>query len=322
MAKTKNKTLKNKTDEIAKATVCIDFGNGDVKVMAQLPNASKWNRFSFPSFIAETEPTSASALTVISDDGLKTYAVGEPARDLPLSRTGAAVGKKAEFSNVLFLHALRQVFGVPDKDVHCDVIFTAPSVKEYGDEMVERLENRHHVQIPSNEFVPGSHVQNYVVEVHRAIPMLEGHLGVFSVASKHGSPVWAVDIGNRTINVTKVGADGGILERRVFDESGVYFLAQAIADDGLLAPELKTPKPQQVIDVLFSPDESTAIKIAPALTATLAPILDFIDDSPRYLIGGGALLPGAVALLDAEVVSDPQWSNISEIARLSAQVLG
>lgn len=321
MKTTQIKPLKNNTAETAKATVVIDFGNGEVKVMAQMPKTTKWRRYHFPSYVAEVEATSSQALTVISDTGLKSFLVGAVAKDYPNARTGVNAEKKAEFSNVLFLHALRQVFGIPTDTVHCDLIFTAPSVATYGEEMIARLCKCHHVQIPASQYVPGSVIQNYVVEVHRAVPMLEGHLG-YTAAAKHlTAPIWVIDVGNRTSIATLVAPDGDILQRRPFDESGVWAIADRLVSAEILP--LKTPSTQQVIDYLFTADASVSETIAPAITASVTDLLTFIGNSSadRYLIGGGAQLPGIETVLGAKSVKDPQWANVKAIAELAEEIL-
>lgn len=308
------KPQKNNTAKNAKALVVIDFGNGDVKVKAQLPGSAKWANYLFPSHVAEAAQPSKQCLTLITDNGLKNYLVGDVAQDVPCSRTGSTAGRKAEISPALFLHAMRLVFGDVEGEVHCDVIFTAPSVAQYGAEMVSKLQKRHHIQVPRSQYVPGSKAKNYVVAVHAAIPMLEGHLGFAAAGKALKAPIWLFDCGNRTINVTKVDTDGDIITRRPFDACGIHAIADRIVAGELLGERLKTPSTQAVIDYLFShPDADTLDAVAPALSACVGEALNFVDDDcDRYVIGGGA--PIVAGALSATAGKEPRWANVNAIA--------
>ena len=106
--------------------------------------------------------------------------------------------------------------------------------------------------MPVDAEVIGSKPQRYAVHIHSATPQLEGYQAFAAVRSKlKGESAYLIDIGNRTVLVTQVSASGRILNRRPFDECGVYGIADRIVSRESLAAQLKTPRPQQVIDYLL-----------------------------------------------------------------------
>ena len=69
-------------------------------------------------------------------------------------------------------------------------------------------------------------------------------------------------------------------------------------------------------------DDRLISQIAPDVAACVGEVLAAItDDSPRYLIGGGANLPGIETTLSAKAVKNPQWANLTALADAADQLL-
>ena len=325
IATLKAKQVKNCTSPTAKALVLIDLGNGDVKALGKLRGTDKFVRCRFPSHVAIAPYANSDCLTVITVDGPQSYLVGEHAAAIACSRTGQSADGKVRNARLLLFHALRQMFGTAE-DIHADVIFTSPSVKSYGPAIVSQIIGRHPVEIPADAEVIGSQSQPFAVHIHSATPQLEGYQAFAAVRSKlKGEFAYLIDIGNRTVLVTQVSASGRILNRRPFDECGVYSIADRIVSRESLAAQLKTPSPQQVIDFLLDKKHSAemAAQIAPEVSASLAEPLAFIgdDSAPRFILGGGAKLPGIEQSVSGKPLKNPQWANLEALAEVSDELL-
>ncbi|MEL7520009.1 MAG: hypothetical protein AAGJ80_00065 [Cyanobacteria bacterium J06553_1] len=314
------KPLKNETTPQAKTLVVIDLGNGQVQALIRLPGAAKFERVSFPSYVAETEQSNSDCLRIVSGKALKAYLVGEHAAAVPMSHTGLDENGKAANAKLLVLHALRLAFGDEIKAIHCDVIFTSPSNKAYGSDISKQLQDVHPVTIPADAEVIGSEAKTYTVVIHRAIPLLEGHYAFTALKLK--GDAWILDVGNRTLIATKVSSKGRILKRDYFGGCGVRGLAERITARESLSAQMKEHTPEKVIDFLFS-GEDVSEAIAADVSACIAETLAFIgdDDSPRHLIGGGAGIPGMAGALGGKVAKNSQWINIQSLADASQQIL-
>ena len=321
----KAKQVKNCTSPTAKALVLIDLGNGDVKALGKMNGTDKFVRCRFPSHVALAPDANSSCLSVMTADGLQSYLVGDHAAEIACSRTGQSADGKVKNARLLLFHALRQMFGTAE-DIHADVIFTSPSVKSYGPAIVSQIIGRHPVEIPADAEVIGSKPQCFAVHIHTATPQLEGYQAFAAIRSKlKGESACLIDIGNRTVLVTQVSASGRILNRRPFDECGVYSIADRIVSRESLATQLKTPRPQQVIDFLLDDKPTAEITdlIAPDLSANLAEALAFIGDdtAQRFILGGGAKLPGIEQVLGGKAIKHPQWANLEALAEVSGELL-
>jgi len=321
----KVKQVKNCTSSTAKALVLIDLGNGDVKALGKLNGTDKFVRCRFPSHVAIAPNANSDCLAVLTANSLQPYLVGEPAADIACTRTGQSADGKVKNARLLLFHALRQMFGTA-ADIHADVIFTSPSVKSYGPAIVSQIIGRHPVEVPADAEVIGSKPQRYAVHIHSATPQLEGYQAFAAVRTKlKGESAYLIDIGNRTVLVTQVSASGRILNRRPFDECGVYGIADRIVSRESLAAQLKTPRPQQVIDYLLDQKHDPAIaeQIAGDLSASLAEAIAFIgnDSSQRFILGGGAKLPGIEQIVGGKALKHPQWANLEALAEVSDELL-
>ncbi|MEM9949112.1 MAG: hypothetical protein AAF810_24020 [Cyanobacteria bacterium P01_D01_bin.36] len=190
------------------------------------------------------------------------------------------------------IHALRMAFGDTSQSVHVEVIFTSPINKVYGSEISQRLTGVTAITVPSDAEVIGSKAKQFTIVVHRSIPHLEGHYAFSQLNLKQDS--WIVDCGNRTLIETLVSPAGRILNRQYFGGAGVLGLAQKITQSESLAAPIAEPTAQRVIDTLFSSGAGKfADDIAADTSATIAEPLAFMtEDCSRFLIGGGATVPG------------------------------
>ena len=319
---TKPKTLKTESTPQCKTLVVIDLGNGQVKALIKPYGAAKFWPVSFPSYVAKTEQSHSDCLRILNAKALETYLVGDRAASIPLSHTGRDESGKAANAKLLLIHTLRLAFGTA-QNIHCDVIFTSPSNKAYGSEISAQLTGVHPVTIPADSDVIGSEAQTFTVVVHRAIAQLEGHYAFNSLRLKKDS--WLIDCGNRTMIATKVAPSGRILKRQYFGGAGVRGLAERITARESLAAEFKEHTPEKVIGFILSkPPATVSDAIAADVSATTAEALAFIGDdgAPRFLIGGGAGVPGLAEHLSAKPAKNPQWINIQSLADISAQILG
>ena len=317
----KPKSFKAESSPALKTRVVLDLGNGQVKALLLAPGAKRWERVSFPSYAAETERSDSSCVKIYTPDGFKNYLVGEDAAAIPMSHTGKSEAGKSENARLLLIHALRLAFGDDAAAIHCEVIFTSPSNKAYGSDISAQLQNVHPVTIPADAEVIGSEAKSFTVTVHRAVPQLEGHYAFTSLNLKKDS--WIVDCGNRTMIATKVKPNGAIIKRSYFGGCGVRGIAESITANESLTAHFQEHTPERVIDFLFENDGADIeAAIAPDVQRATGKAIAFLDDAPRYLIGGGADVPGLAELIGATVPKNSQWVNIQALADISAQILG
>ena len=318
-ATTTPKKALNPSAPMDRALCVIDLGNGQVKALIKAPG-SDFKRISFPSFVASPSIASSDCIQFEECDRIQTYLVGERAAVMPGSNTGASEHGKSINAKALLIHALRLAFGDECKSIHCDVIFTSPSNKVYGSDISQRLTGVTPVTVPADSEVIGSQPKQFTVVVHRAIPQLEGHYAFTQLKLKRDS--WVIDCGNRTMIATLVSPTGRILRRQYFGDAGVQALTQSITRSESLSHLLAEPTPQKVMDVLFS-GKDVVSAIAADVDAVTAEVALFIgiDDAPRFLIGGGARVPGLDTALNAKVAKNAQWLNIESLAAVSAQIL-
>ncbi len=320
----KQPQVTNATAQTARATVLIDLGNGDVNAMCRMPGTEKWVTTQFPSHVTTTPDSNSDCLTLATASGFKNFFVGKHAQAHPCSRTGSSAEGKVINARALLVHALRQMIGFDGDPIHADVIFTSPSVKAYGPQIAEQLTGRHSVSIPADAEVIGSRPTHHSVSVHTAIPQLEGYQAFKHIQSKVKGHAYLIDIGNRTILLTQVSETGRILKRRAFDACGVYNLAERIVYRDSLAPQLKTPSPQSAIAYLLDQKHGQEVieQIAPDVAACVGEVLAAMDDDcARYIIGGGAKLPGIEQTLKAKAIKNPQWANLTALADAADQLL-
>lgn len=311
------------TTPTARATVLIDLGNGDVKAMSQLPGSDKWEKCKFPSHVAESPGANSDCLRLVTSDGDKDYLVGEFAADIVCSQTGRTAVGKIENARPLLLYAIHKLIGFSKMPLHVDVIFTSPSVKSYGPQIVQQLQKSHWVRTPADAEVIGSTESETVINVHLAIPQLEGYQAFSYVQSKVKDHAYIMDIGSRTVLLTKVSETGRILARTPFDSCGVQAIAQRIRDGEALAQYMHTPSIQTIIDFLLDRNHDDIVKdeIAPHILACMGEILETAGDSPKFIIGGGAKLPGIQKLIGGKTIKSPQWANLTALSVVADELI-
>ncbi|PZO47085.1 MAG: hypothetical protein DCF15_19525 [Phormidesmis priestleyi] len=186
------KTLKTEGLPSSKALVFIDLGNGFVKVLIRPHGSTKFERVSFPSYVAQTDESNSDCLRILQGQSLTTYKIGAGAANTPQSHTGQNETGKVSNAKLLLLHALRLAFGT-GQNIHADVIFTSPSNKAYGSDISAQLTGVHPVTIPADVEVIGSEAKTFTAVVHRAVPMLEGHYAFSQLKLKAEiRPIWGM----------------------------------------------------------------------------------------------------------------------------------
>ena len=314
----KPKTLPSEGIPSAKALAVIDLGNGQVKALIRAHGATRFERVSFPSYVAETQESHSDCLKIYGNGSFKNYLVGAAAAEVPMSHTGKHEDGKADNALILVAHALRLAFGT-SANIHADVVFTTPSNKAYKAAVTAKLEGVHNVCTPADAEVLGSEAVGQTIVIHKAVGMLEGYQAYAALPMKQDS--WLIDVGNRTVICTKVSADTGRpLKRDYFGGCGVRGLAESICQGESLSAHMKEHTPERVIDFLFSAD-CTAADIAQDLQRCIAKAIAFIDDAPRFVLGGGAALPGMAEALNAKAIKNAQWANIIAIAQAAEEII-
>lgn len=314
----KPKTLKSEGIPTAKSLAVIDLGNGQVKALIRAHGSTKFERVSFPSYVAETQESHSDCLKIYGDGTFKNYLVGAAAAEVPMSHTGKTEHGKANNAKILVTHALRLAFG-HTANIHCDVIFTTPSNKAYKADVTGQLEGVHNVGTPADADVTGSEAVTQTIVIHKAIAMLEGYQAYKFLNLKTDS--WLIDVGNRTVICSKISAESGRpLKRQYFGGCGVRGLAESLCQSEGLAAHMKEHTPERVIDFLFS-DECPSDEIASDLSQCIATALNFVDDAPRFVIGGGAAVPGMAEALNAKLAKDAQWINIKALAAAAEEII-
>ena len=316
----KPKTLKSEGIPSAKALAVVDLGNGQVKALIRPHGSSKFERVSFPSYVAETQESHSDCLKIYGAGSFKNYLVGHAAAEVPMSHTGKSEDGKADNALTLVAHALRLAFGT-STNIHADVVFTTPSNKSYKAAVTAKLEGVHNVGTPADADVIGSEAVTQTIVIHKAVGLLEGYQAYKAMNLKQDS--WLIDVGNRTIICSKISADTGRpLKRDYFGGCGVRGLAESICQREALSAHFKEHTPERVIDFLFSAD-CTAADICPDVQRCIARALHFIgdDDAPRFVLGGGAVVPGMAEALNAKAVKNAQWANIKAISDAAEEIL-
>ncbi len=298
---------------VLKSLVIIDFGNGDVKAFYRSPRTDEWEMVKFPSLVAKLSEPQPGCFKL----GDQLYLVGDDAQRATCIRTGASDRGKIDNALPLLVHALRCVVG-EGLSVNTDLIFTSPSVKQYGSAITETIKGRHEISTPADELSMIAE-RHQVFTVGKAAAQLEGHRAIELIKSEVDSRALLVDVGNRTIITTLVEKSGRIISRKAFDSCGVRGIASRIVTAESLAgvDGLKlTPSEDDVISFLFSKKGRKAKEhIRPQVMACVGEVLNYIHESavscPVFLLGGGAELPGLPKILGGKVISDPQWATVN-----------
>ncbi|MEN8443384.1 MAG: hypothetical protein ABG776_00060 [Cyanobacteria bacterium J06555_13] len=296
-----------------KSLSIIDLGNGDVKVLYRKPGVDAWETIKFPSLVAKLSEPQPGCFQVAG----QLYLVGEDAKQAICTRTGASDRGKIDNALPLLVYALRSLVG-EGLSVNTDLIFTSPSVKQYGRAIQEIVEGSHVVVTPADELAMISQ-REQTFTVGTVAAQLEGHRAIELVKAEIEDRALLVDVGNRTVLVSLVDKTGRIISRKAFDACGVRGIASRIVTAESLAgvDGLKlTPSEDDVMAFLFSKKGRKAKDlILPQVMACVSEALAYINDvaasSPVFLLGGGAQLPGLTKVLGGKVIDDPQWATVN-----------
>ena len=314
----KKPTADKLTGHTARATLCIDLGNDQVKAILTLPNGAV-ERCKFPSRVQEVQQGSSSCL---QDSDERLYLVGTDAS--PYARTGKLRTGKVDNAKLLTLHAIRLLTGFTINPFNTDVIYTTPSNKQFGAEVTDKLQRSHFVGVPSDPGVIGSRSYDLMVVVHRAVSQLEGYQSHTLILDKlKGTSAWLLDIGGGTVIATEFNQAGRILQRSAFNDAGVHALAVSLQSTEALAAFLpKLPSLEEVTEFLFTNKDKRAQAIViDALRSVIAPAIQRIPaGSQVFLCGGGAGIRG-ISAIGKPVSKNPQWANIEAVAAVSSQIL-
>lgn len=310
--------------------VVIDLGNGEVKAKIKQGNSPDWISSNFPSVIAENFP---NGFTVNN----RKVVVGAEATRLRCDSTGNSDTGKIDNALPLLMQVIKDTVGF-DRPLNLNVVFSCPSVKEYGQEIKNQIQGIHTVTIEGDELNLIPELKQRV-QVSTVVAQLEGH-HAGRVLKGNGKKV-IIDIGNRTVIATCVNEKGGIVSpfRQVFNNCGVQSIANKISGtDAALknlpdAPML--PKPQTVIDYLmdtkFSKDGKAEVanRISPFLGACLDEVAKWANQATGakgsiHLIGGGAKLPGVSNLFGTgtKTAKDCSWSTVDGLVELADDLIG
>ena len=240
-----------------RATLCIDLGNDEVKSLLQLPGSDEWERVQFPSRVQQVSSEQANS-SCIQLSGGNVYLVGNEAN--VNSRTGQARDGKVTNAAVLTLHAIRLLTGFTINPFNCQVIFTTPSNKQFGSDVIEKLQRSHYVTLPADPGVIGSREQNVCIIIHKAVSQLEGYQSHSLVLDRlKGSDAWLLDIGGGTVIATQFNSAGRILNRSAHNLAGVHAVAESLLIDEALSHWLpKLPTIAEITEFLFTTKDKQA----------------------------------------------------------------
>lgn len=320
-------TARDTTSHSARALVTIDLGNGEVKAAVRMPGTAGWISTKFDSTVRVARENESNSIRLATDGGFIFYAVGEKSSTSERDRTGRTKEGKVENARALLIHALRQVIEPKHgATIHADVIFTSPSNAAYRQRIIDELQGTHSVMVPAAETDLDAQDLYFSANIHNAFGQLEGLRAVHLLSAEIKGNAYLIDVGHRTILVTKVNGKGAIQDkdRRLFDDRGVAFIAEEINRRELLHPAMCF-SPLDVIAAMFDRKQKKAVQsaIAPVLEEVLSEVEAALSDdgAARYVIGGGAALPGAAKYLKAQAVENAQWASLHGLAAVADKVI-
>jgi len=315
--------VRDTTSQAARALVCIDLGNGDVKAVVRMPGVDSWVPTKFASTVCSN---AASTFSVATADGKKTFSVGNDSALADSHRTGQTKDGKVENALPLLIHAIRQTVEIKHMDkFHCDVIFTSPSNAAYRERITSELKGIHSVSVAADETDLDSFGSEFAIDVHNAFGQLEGLRAIHLVSEQVEGEAYLIDIGHRTTLITRVNGKGVVQnkDRRLLDDRGVYAIARE-ADRREVMAEQMCFSAQDVITAAFDRKNKkvAATALADIFTDTLGDAIAALDsDIPRFLVGGGAGLPGIDKLFKGTVIDNPQWASLHGLASVADKVI-
>ena len=277
-----------------------------------------------------------------SEGNFSLFRVGNAGDRIEEFRTGATLTGKVDNAKALLFHAIRSMVQLSEFNVfHCDVLFTTPHDSKFGPMVRAQLEGEHRFSVPVPADAITGEDKHYRIHVHDAFSDMEGLRASFLIPAEtfNNSPAAILfDIGSLTGLVYCVNKFGVLVDKQwqSIPNKGVHAIAQRVIQQGdVLTDSLPPmPSPHQVIDVLFESANggkaSQGKKVAKALegiyTENFAALLQVAErfgaDLPRFVVGGGANLPGVADALGATVLgSDPQWAAMEGTATIADKLM-
>lgn len=323
------------TTEAAKALVLIDIAASHCQAMIRFPGKTNFERFSFESSVKPLPESDGKAFKILSDKSAsQPLRVGNAGEQIEEFRTGADVEGKATNAKALLIHAIFQAISLPQSDTfHADVIFTNPHDAKYGPEICKALKGEHTVVFEPHFEALDQLPKTYRLHFHDVLSDMEGRRAFYLIPSEQlEESILLIDIGSMTNLIYCMGSHGGIVDNQwdAIPHKGVHAIAEQIKQMGLLSK--LTPhcaSTHDIIDVLFSPSDLEADK-ATKLSAKIAKEIQPVyaqnftrlnqvaakfGDGKRFVVGGGASLPGLAEFLNAQPVGDdPQWAALEGLA--------
>ena len=321
------KTASDTTSQTARALVTIDLGNGEVKAAVRMPGVGGWIPTKFDSTVRTAKESESGSIRLATADGFKFYSVGETGGTAEGDRTGRTKEGKVQNARALLINAVRQIIEPKHgATIHTDVIFTSPSNAAYRQRIIDELKGNHSVMVPADETDLDSQDLYFSLNVHNAFGQLEGLRAVHLFGDEFEGNAYLIDIGHRTALVTKVNGKGVVQDktRHLFDDRGVAFIAEEVARRELLHSQMCFSS-VDVIAAMFDRKQKKVVQdaIAPVLAESLAEVLSSLTDSsiPRYVIGGGAGVPGIAKLLGAKAVDNAQLASLYGLAEVADKII-
>ena len=195
------------------------------------------------------------------------------------------------------------------------------------------LTGSHTVTLPADDQLLTDEFSQ-VINVGTVSAQLEGYRALeIAKQQMSGSRGVLFDIGNRTTIVTVFQRNGKIVNRKPFDNCGVYGMASRLVISEALATAdgLKlTPNEDDVIDFLFSNKARKAKGLfIPQLEICLRDAISFTaeyaDDADVFLLGGGADIPAIESVfpkgLKPTKLDDPQWANVEGLKLIADKLI-
>lgn len=339
-----------RTSQNAKALVLLDVAASHCQALIRLPNRAEFKRLSFESSVKPlSEPDGVAIQIETTDNNFSILRVGNAGTHIEEFRTGATIDGKVKNAKALMIHAIMQAVELSQFDIfHADVLFTTPHSAKFGPEIKRQLEGLHKVVVPKHAEDFQGKDQHYTIQIHSAFADMEGRRAFHLIPRdvfEGDSNILLLDIGSLTGLVYCLNKAGAIVDKQwdSIPDKGVHALAELCKQDDSLADLFPPmPTPHQILDVLFGGvpadgDDAKATKAKAGIRKKLAKrlqplyaknfsrlnqVAERFGSHSRFVVGGGANLPGLAEFLKAQTVgSDPQWAALEGAAMIADQFI-
>lgn len=330
------------TSKGLKALILLDLAASHAQAMLRMPGETTFQKYSFESSVMPLSDADGDAIQLETSKGnFSLFRVGNAGDRIEEFRTGATLTGKADNAKALLFHAIRSMVQMSEYHVfHTDVLFTTPHDSKFGPMVRKQLEGEHRFSVPAPIGAIEATDKHYRVHVHDAFSDMEGLRASFLIPSEtfaNNNAAILFDVGSLTGLVYCVNKHGVLVDKqwKSIPNHGVHSIAESVIQNDLLTDLLPPmPSPHQVIDVLFasvnggkaSQGKKVAKALQPIYASNFARMLQVADrfgaDLPRFVVGGGASLPGVPDALNATVLgSDPQWAAMEGTAMIADKLI-